>query len=92
MINITSSEGLKPNQNDFESGIYTAPIIFAHEENPNILDKNNFSTLSETRAIEKTKDLMDTYFNKSISAIKDLKPSKYKTAIIDLVELLKSSS
>ena len=91
LINITSSDGLKPNQNDFESGIYTAPIIFAMQENSNILDKNNFPKLKETGAIEKTKDLMDNYFNKSILALKDFKPSKYKLAILELIELLKSS-
>lgn len=91
LINITSTSDLKPCQNDFESGIYTAPVIFAAQENAAILEKNDFSKLKETKAIEKTKDLMDTYFNKSATAIKDLKNCKYKVAILKLIDLLKCS-
>ena len=96
LINITSSNDLKPSENDFESGIYTAPIIFATQVKPDFLAKNDFSKLKElmveTKAIEKTKDLMDTYFNKSISALKILSDSEYKSAIIELIKLLKSST
>ena len=92
LINITSENDLKPSQNDFASGIYTAPIIFATQENANFLEENDFSKLKKTKAIEKTKDLMDTYFNKSISALTALKDSKYQLAIIKLIEILKSST
>jgi len=91
LINITSWDDLKPSQNDFKSGIYTAPIIFAAQENVNISDKNSLAELKQTRAIEKTKDLMDNYFNKSISAIKDFEESAHKVAILELIELLKNS-
>jgi len=91
LINITSSDDLKPNQNDFESGIYTAPIIFASQENVNISNENSLVELKQTSAIEKTKDLMDNYFNKSISAIKDFETSEYKLAMLKLIELLKNS-
>lgn len=92
LTNITNETDLKPSQNDFESGIYTAPIIFALQENAIFLTQNNYSQLKETKALEKTKDLMDTYFNKSISALSTLKDSEYKTAIIELIGLLKSST
>jgi geranylgeranyl pyrophosphate synthase len=75
---------------DLKSGIYTAPVIFAVAENPDIL-KNKIESINETKAIEKTKNLMDNYFNKAILAIGNIKESKYKTAIIELIESLRKN-
>lgn len=90
LINILSSEnGISP---DVNSGIYTAPAIFAYEENKNILDSENIlNAINATMGIEKTKDLMDNYYRESILAIGDLENNVYKQAILMLVELLKTN-
>lgn len=79
LLNFISKNELKPSNNDVESGIYTAPVIFSG-------DTNDVSL-----GIVKTKNLMDNYFDKCLSAVKDLEESKYKTAISELVELLKNA-
>lgn len=79
-------------QNDIASGIYTAPVIFAIEENKNILKSENiFEEIKNTKGIEKTKILMDNYFDNSISAIRILEENIYTKTISDLVELLRKS-
>lgn len=79
-------------QNDINSGIYTAPVIFAIEENKNILKTENIlEEIKKTKGIEKTKILMDNYFDSSISAIQSLEENVYTKAIFDLVELLRTS-
>lgn len=94
LLNIINSDKLKPSFNDLSQGIYTAPVIFAYmndangeiSENENVLEKINASS-----AIEKTKALMDNYFDNSISALNKLKKNPYKSAIIELIELLRKS-
>lgn len=89
LINILNSE--LPN-NDVNSGIYTAPVIFAYQENNNILKEKNIAEMvKKTKGIEKTRDLMDNYFAKSISAIEKFEDNVYKKAIIELVEILKTN-
>lgn len=86
LINVLNTE------NDIDSGIYTAPVIFAVQENENILkSKNILEEIRKTKGIEKTKILMDNYFDNSIASIETLEDNSYKKAIIDLVELFKSS-
>lgn len=86
LINVLNAE------NDINSGIYTAPVIFASQENKNILKcENILEEIKTTKGIEKTKDLMDNYFNKAISAIKTLENNTYKKAILELIELLRAS-
>ncbi len=90
LINILNSDSLK--NHDIKEGTYTAPIIFAYNENSNILNEEDIlEAIKNTKGIEKTKNLMDNYFRKSISAIKDLEDNEYKTAILNLVELLKTN-
>jgi geranylgeranyl pyrophosphate synthase len=89
LINLLNSDS--KHENDINSGIYTAPIIFAYEENKNILNSDNiFNEIKTTRGIEKTKDLMDNYFNKAISAIDILENNIYKRTILELIELLRT--
>lgn len=77
--------------NDVASGIYTAPIIFAYEENKNILnEKKVLEKIKTTSAIEKTKDLMDNYFDKAISDVEKLENSIYKQGLLELVELFRT--
>lgn len=93
LINLSGSDDLKPDLNDFNSGIYTAPLIFASIENPKIFESENIlEELKNIGAIEKTKILMDNYFDKSIFALKDCQENIYKKGLVDLVNLLKESA
>lgn len=90
LINVLRADS--NSNNDISSGIYTAPIIFAQEENSKISDGDNIlQKLKATKGIEKTKKMMDNYFNKSILALEGLEEGIYKKAILELVELLKVS-
>lgn len=90
LINLLNSDNLS--NHDFESGIYTAPVIFAYQENKKILnEKNILEAIKNTRGIEKTKILMDNYFDNSILAIENIKNSIYKKGILELIELLRIS-
>lgn len=84
LINVTENDAISL---DIETGVYNAPIIFAYEENKDIIKSNNIiSALKTTKGIEKTKNLMDNYFNNAISAIEPLSNNTYKDALIELVE------
>lgn len=88
--NVLNSENIV--NPDITLGIYTAPVIFAHQENKNILKSENIaSAIKETKGIEKAKILMDNYFNKSLSVIENQTKNPYKKAIYELVELLRDS-
>lgn len=77
---------------DIALGIYTAPVIFAHQENKSILESENiFSDIKEAEGIEKAKILMDNYFYKSLSIIENQQDNSYKKAIYELIELLRDS-
>lgn len=90
LINILNSDNIS--NHDFETGVYTAPVIYAHQENKNILKENNIlKAIRNTQGIEKTKILMDNYFNNSISAIKNIEDNVYKKGMLDLIELLRIS-
>lgn len=90
LINILHSDHLS--NNDLEAGIYTAPMIFAHQENENILkEKDILQGIKNTKGIEKTQKLMDDYFSKSISAIKNLEDNIYKRTIVELIDLLRTN-
>lgn len=85
---------LNPNQScsDVESGIYTAPVIFAYQENGNILKEEKIAdAIKKTQGIEKTKVLMDNYFNKSIFALENIEESAYKRSIVELIDLLRTN-
>lgn len=89
LINILNSDFLS--NNDITAGIYTAPIIFASQEHQNILQEENIlQKIKDTKGIEKTQNLMDNYFDKSISAIKDLDDNIYKKAILELIYILRT--
>lgn len=80
------------NGNDFSSGIYTAPVIFAYEENKNILEEQDIlSAIKKTKGLEKTKNLMDNYFNKAVSDIQIFEDSAYKRGLLELIEFLRKN-
>lgn len=89
LINILNSNYLS--SHDVGSGIYTAPVIFAYQENKNILKEENIlEAVKASKGIEKTKDLMDNYFENSILAIQNLENNAYKKAMLELIELLRT--
>lgn len=78
IINITKSDSSKPTNNDYESGIYTAPIILG--------DKcDNYSS-----GIEKTKILLNNYLQSAKQQIITLPNNRYKLALEEFLELLKN--
>lgn len=93
LINILNCENSI--DNDINEGIYTAPIIFASQEAPEIFDKlplnkDILNVIKNTQAIEKTKNLMDNYFKASLEATKVFGESIYREAIFDLADTLKT--
>lgn len=63
-------------RSDINDGIYTAPVILS--------DNEDF-----TNGIEKTRLLLNNYIDKSADIIKNLEKSRYKTALIELLELFR---
>lgn len=89
LINLLNSDKLEIN--DLNSGIYTAPVIFARQENENLFNEENIlAAIKNTKGIEKTKILIDNYFDKSISAIEEFEENTYKKTILELIDLLKN--
>lgn len=89
LINVLEN---KTSSNDLASGIYTAPVIYAYKENKNILGESDvLSAIKQTQGIEKTKYLMDNYFNRAIAAIDPIGDSLYKQGIFNLVEALRTN-
>lgn len=77
---------------DINLGIYTAPVIFAVSEDPDILNTENILTsIKKTKALEKTKDLMDNYFGRAKNALNNFEESIYKESLITLMDELKIS-
>lgn len=76
ILNILQNSDLKPSQNDIENGIYNAPVIFAQ----------NTSELNS--GIEKSKSLLNNYIVKAKKLLTNLEENQYKTAIIELLDIL----
>lgn len=75
---------------DVSSGIYTAPVIFASMDNPDLLNTEGIiDAVKCTQALVNTKDLMDNYFDKAVSSIETIDKSDYKSAILNLIESLR---
>ena len=68
---------------DFANGIYTAPVILSE------IKELNFEKIENSKGLEKTRDLIDTYFNDAALCIKSMEASKYKDALINLIKILK---
>lgn len=75
LINITEPDNTKEN-NDIEEGIYNAPVIFSgNAQDP-------------AAGIEKTKSLLNNYINRTKQQILNLANNKYKSAILELLDIL----
>lgn len=68
----------KTSKSDFKDGIYTAPVILAG------------SVEGFENGIEKTQDLLNNYIECAKNEIEKLKDSKYKTALIELLGLIRN--
>lgn len=66
---------LKDIDEDIKNGIYTAPVIFTG------------STEITTEALEKTKDLINTYLDKAASELENLPRNKYSQALREILGL-----
>lgn len=83
-LNITSGGS------DFETGVYTAPVILAYEKNPNIISSNDIlNDLNNIFVLNETKTLIDLYFNKAIDCLDFVNNNEYKFAIINLIDSLR---
>ena len=76
LINMTNSDTLKPSNNDFEDGIYTAPIILGNKS-----DKY-------ASGIEKTKVLLNNYLQSAKQQVTSLPDNEYRKALEEFLELL----
>ncbi len=76
ILNLSKDDLTKPTNNDIVEGIYNAPVIYAGSS-------ENYSS-----GIEKTKDLLNNYINKSRQDIEILPDNDYKNTIEDFLELL----
>lgn len=91
LINALKSDKIVAN--DISEGVYNAPMIFAAEENPDILKSENLiEAIKNTNYVEKTKDLLDNYFDKAVSIVQGLGVDNvYKNSLLDVINLLKKS-
>lgn len=91
LINVIDIDNSKPFQDDIKNGIYTAPLIYLAQNNPDILHNSFEDIILELRksdSVEKTKKLMQKYLSKAIDSIDFLEESKYKRAIANLCEYI----
>ena len=72
LINFMNKDREKSSK-DVDDGIYNAPVILSDDVN---------------EGIEKTRALIDNYLDCARYCIKDFAPSPYKTALLDLLELI----
>ena len=69
---------LDADSKDLRTGVYNAPVIFSGTPEVN------------SSGIEKTKDLLNNYLDKAEDCIADLAENEYKSALTELLELLKN--
>src|SRR5574344_634952 len=90
LINFLDSENME--KSDLSQGIYTAPVIFATENYSELLTSGDIFNQTKTHGgVEKTKVLMDNYFENAQNAISDVEESVYKKSLTDVINLLKTS-
>lgn len=86
----------KPSLNDLKEGIITAPIIFTNEEyDINLLLTSQkyddiIVLMHKTKAIAKTQNLIEQYYNEALTFIEKLPDNEYKEKIILLLSYLRN--
>ena len=76
---------------DIEEGVYTAPVIYAAQDFPDIADWDKskiFETVKNSKYELKTKELLQKYIDKSVESLSVLKNSEYKDTFIELCKFL----
>lgn len=76
---------------DIEEGIYTAPVIYAKEDYPDItsFEKQKIYEIAKSPKYENlTKQLLQKYIDKAIENLLFLEDNEYKTALIELCKFL----
>ena len=76
---------------DINEGIYTAPVIYAAEDYPDIADYEKdkiFEIVKDKKYENKMKQLLQKYIDKAVSELDILEESEYKTALIELCRFL----
>ncbi len=68
----------KTSKSDFDEGIFTAPVIFSGKKEIN------------DNGLEKTVNLLNNYIDKAVSALENIEENTYKTALKELLELLRN--
>ena len=76
LLNVLKTDNSKPVNSDISEGIYNAPVIYGGR-----IDKY-------LSGIEKTKDLLNNYIKSAKQAIDKLPDNKYKSALVEFLELL----
>ncbi len=76
LLNVLKTDVSKPVNSDISEGIYNAPVIYGGG-----IDKY-------LSGIEKTKDLLNNYIKSAKQAIDKLPDNKYKSALVEFLELL----
>lgn len=95
-----SKNAEKPLNQDLKRGIYTAPVLFAFEENPSIkqqITNQEFPTVIQqirnSNSLIKTKELVYQYTKNAADILDEFKDSKFdqpaRIALLKLTELLK---
>lgn len=82
LINFKNTKNI--DKSDFDEGIYTAPVILAD-------CGEDFEKIKTCGSIEKTKDLLDNYLDKAKESLSCIEENVYKSAIVDIINLLKKS-
>lgn len=74
---------------DIKNGTYTAPVIYALKEHPNLLSEDDImNSILRTGAFEKTKELLQTYIKLSVDNLSFISDNIYKEALVGICKTL----
>lgn len=74
-------------ENDLKNGIFTAPAIYFAQNNND--EKITVQKIKNSDAIQKSEQLCTTFTDKALDLIKDFSHNQYKSALVDLCNLIK---
>jgi len=77
LLNVECSDPTKPENSDIQDGIYNAPVIYAG------------SVENYKAGIELTRSLLNNYIKSAKNYLNNLPDNQYRTALYELLELLK---
>lgn len=92
LLNVLKTDNTKPILSDIHNGIYTAPVIFLCEDNPDALNYSAEKIAqilnSNKKYIDKTAELIKEYALRAIESISFIPDNQYKKEIISITENL----